>query len=202
MKSKIRTTLYEDDIAAYEDVIFDKMEYEICNEKIKMLPEKYRRNAEHPYQLAFGAHTIITPVEGSNPPMGPEYISIAAIPRIVIVDDRYDVVAILIHVELLREAPRADGGGLALRELVVMDASTEQPLIITAWAELATREGEQLKAIVETFPVIGFTCLKPSNQKGFSVSTTTSTLVKFNPDGEKAEMLHAWKTANSVAIFC
>ncbi|XP_074295954.1 replication protein A 70 kDa DNA-binding subunit B-like isoform X4 [Silene latifolia] len=188
MKSKIRTTLYEDDIAAYEDVIFDKMEYEICNEKIKMLPEKYRRNAEHPYQLAFGAHTIITPVEGSNPPMGPEYISIAAIPRIVIVDDRY--------------APRADGGGLALRELVVMDASTEQPLIITAWAELATREGEQLKAIVETFPVIGFTCLKPSNQKGFSVSTTTSTLVKFNPDGEKAEMLHAWKTANSVAIFC
>ncbi|XP_074314232.1 uncharacterized protein LOC141649440 [Silene latifolia] len=158
--AKIRTTLYEEYIAAYEDVIFDKMEYEICNAKIKMLPEKYRRDDEHPYQLAFGTQTIITPVEGCKPPMGPDYISITAIPRMVTTDDRYDVVDILIHVEMLREVPRADGGILALRELVVMDASTEQSLFITVWAELATREGEQLRAIVETFPVIGFTCLK------------------------------------------
>ncbi|XP_074291436.1 replication protein A 70 kDa DNA-binding subunit B-like [Silene latifolia] len=190
----------EDDIAAYEDVIFNKMEYEICNAKIKMLLEKYRRDDEHPYQLAFGTQTIITPVEGCKPPVGPEYISIAAIPRMVIADDRYDVVAILIYVEMLQEVPQADGGILALRELVVMDASTEQPLVITAWAELATREGEQLRAIVETFPVIGFTCLKPSNHKGFSLSTTTTTFVKFKPDGEKTEMLHAWKTTNTASI--
>ncbi|XP_074300763.1 replication protein A 70 kDa DNA-binding subunit B-like [Silene latifolia] len=189
---RIRTTLYEDEIAAYENIIYDKMEYDICNAKIKLMPEKYRRDTDHPYQLSFGAQTVITPVEGCKPPAGPEYISIAAIPRIVTTDDRYDILAILIHVEVLREVPHSDGAALPVRELVVMDPSTEQHLIITAWAEIATRECEQLKELVDTFPVVGFTCLKPSYHKGFSVATTSATFIKFNLDGDKAENLRAW----------
>ncbi|XP_074315214.1 replication protein A 70 kDa DNA-binding subunit B-like [Silene latifolia] len=193
---KIRTTLYADEIAAYENIIFDKMEYDICNEKIKLVPEKYRRNADHPYQFSFGAQTIITPVEGCKPPIGPEYISIAAIPRIVIANDRYDVIAVLIHVEELREIPCPDGAGLAVRGL-----HAEQPLIIIGWPKIATREGEQLKEMVATFPVVGFTSLKPSYHKDFSVATTSATFVKFNPYGEKAEMLRAWNIANKTAIY-
>ncbi|XP_074300023.1 replication protein A 70 kDa DNA-binding subunit B-like [Silene latifolia] len=165
------------------------------------MPEKYRRNADHPYQLSFGAQTIITPVEGCKPLIGPEYISIATIPRIVTADDRYDVIAVLIHGEELHEIPRPDGAALAVRELIVMDHSTEQPLIITAWSEIATREGEQLKEMVATFPVVGFTSLKPSYHKGFSVATTSATFVKFNPVGEKAEMLRAWNIANKTTIY-
>ncbi|KAK9698910.1 hypothetical protein RND81_08G139900 [Saponaria officinalis] len=199
--SKIKTTLYNDEIKAYEDIIQNQMEYEISNAKIRPMPEKYRTNPEdHPYQLSFGGNTIIKPVEGSKPPLGPEYIPIASIPRTITADDRYDVIGILIYVEPLRQIPRPTGEAVDVREMVVVDPSTEQPLIITAWAELATKEGEQLKEVFESFPVTGFTCLKPSYHKGFSLSTTSSTFVKFNPEGEKAEMLRAWGEANKKAI--
>ncbi|XP_074297578.1 replication protein A 70 kDa DNA-binding subunit B-like [Silene latifolia] len=181
-------------------IFHDKMEYEICNAKIKLLPEKYRgTTADHPYQLSFGAKTIIRPIEGCKPPIGPKYISLAAIPKNITTDDRYDVLVILIYVEPQRQVPRSTGDTLVVRELVV-DPSTDQPLIITAWAEIASREGEQLQEIVGNFPIIGFTCLKPSYHKGFSVATTSVTFVKFNPEGEKADMLRAWANKNRIII--
>ncbi|KAK9756643.1 hypothetical protein RND81_01G111700 [Saponaria officinalis] len=165
--SKIKTTLYNDEIKAYEDIIQNQMEYEISNAKIRPMPEKYRTNPDdHPYQLSFGGNTIINPVE--------------------------DVIGILIYVESLRQIPRPIGEAVDVREMVIVDPSTKQPLIITAWAELATKEGEQLKELFESFPVTGFTCLKPSYHKGFSLSTTSLTFVKFNLEGEKAKMLRAW----------
>ncbi|XP_074320259.1 replication protein A 70 kDa DNA-binding subunit B-like isoform X2 [Silene latifolia] len=199
--SKIKTILYNDDIGAYENIIQSKVEYDISNAKIRPMPEKYRVSADdHPFQLSFGSDTIIKAVEGSKPPIGPEYVTIAAIPRTNTADDRYDVVGVLLYVEPLRQVPRPSGLPLDVREWIIIDHSTEHPLIITAWAELATREGEQLQEVAESFPIIGLTSLKPSYHKGFSLSTTSSTFVKINPEGEKADMLRAWAAANKAAI--
>ncbi|KAK9676501.1 hypothetical protein RND81_11G081400 [Saponaria officinalis] len=172
------------------------------DEEIRPMPEKYRINPDdHPYQLSFGGNTIIKPVEGSKPPLGPEYIPIASIPRTITADDRYDnllkygcIVMLLEFLSMLnrlRQIPRPTGEAVDVHEMVVVDPSTEQPLIITAWTELATKEGDQLKEVFESFSVTGFTCLKPFYHKGFSLSTTSSIFVKFNPEGEKAEMLRA-----------
>ncbi|XP_074296608.1 uncharacterized protein LOC141626948 [Silene latifolia] len=69
--SKIKTTLYNDEIEAYEDVIHDRMEYEISNAKLKVVPDKYRTHPDdHPFQLSFTNNTIIQQI-GSNPPPGP-----------------------------------------------------------------------------------------------------------------------------------
>ncbi|XP_074304828.1 replication protein A 70 kDa DNA-binding subunit B-like isoform X2 [Silene latifolia] len=199
--SKIKTILYNDDIGAYENIIQSKVEYDISNAKIRPMPEKYRLTADdHPFQLSFGSDTIIKAVEGSKPPIGPEYVTIAAIPRTNTTDDRYDVVGVLIYVEPLRQVPRPSGLPLDVREWIIIDHSTEHPLIITAWAELATREGQQLQEVAESFPIIGVTSLKPSYHKGFSLSTTSSTFVKINPEGEKADMLRAWAAANKTTI--
>ncbi|XP_074296304.1 replication protein A 70 kDa DNA-binding subunit B-like [Silene latifolia] len=154
----------------------------------------------NPYQLSFGADTIIRPVEGSTPQTGPNYITITAIPRAVSPDDRYDVVVILIFMEPLRQLERHDGQGLDVRELVVIDQSTSQPLIITAWAELATIDGEKLHVIAGSFPIIGLTSLKPSYHKGFSLSTTYSTYVKLEPDGDAVDRLRAWYEANKQTV--
>ncbi|KAK9671297.1 hypothetical protein RND81_12G020000 [Saponaria officinalis] len=173
--SKIKTTLYNDEIEAYEDIIQDKMEYEISNAKLKPMPEKYRTNpSDHLFQLCFTSSTIIHPVE--------------------------DVLGIVIYIEQLRQVTRQTGQTLDVREIVIVDHSVEQPLIITAWADLATKEGETLKDMSESFPVVGFTYLKPFYHKGFSLSTTTTTFVKYNPEGEKADALRAWGQANQETI--
>ncbi|XP_074293070.1 replication protein A 70 kDa DNA-binding subunit B-like [Silene latifolia] len=163
----IKTILYNDDIGAYENIIQNKVEYDISNAKIRPMPEKYPVGPDdHPFHLSFSADTIVRAVEGSKPPLGPEYIAIAAIPRTVSADDIYDIVGILIYVEPLRQVTRPIGLHLDIREWVIMDHSTEQPLIVTAWAELATREGIQLEELAQSFPVIGFTSIKPSHHKG------------------------------------
>ncbi|KAK9706960.1 hypothetical protein RND81_07G163800 [Saponaria officinalis] len=173
---RIKTTLYNDDIEAYEDVIQDKMVYEISNAKLKPVPEKYRTSPEdHPYQLSFNNSTIIQPV--------PEYIVLASIPRSITLDDRYDVVGIVIHVEQLRSV-----------------SSTAQPMVITTWADLAVKEGQALKDVAEPFRVVGFTSLRPSYHKGFSLANYQLHIFKFAPVGGKADALRAWRKANKETV--
>ncbi|XP_074299981.1 replication factor A protein 1-like [Silene latifolia] len=199
---KIKTTLFNDDIPAFENIIQKRGEYDISNAKIKVMPEKYRRNADDfPYQLSFGADTIIRAVEGTKVPTGPEYLPIDSIPRTVHPDDRYDLLAVLIYVEPLRQIPRSTGPDLDVRELVVFDHSTSQPLIITAWAELATRDSEQLnEKYIANHLHVQITHNVQIAIFGFSLSTTTSTYVMLQPVGEKVDTLNIWRDENRMTV--
>ncbi|XP_074318423.1 replication protein A 70 kDa DNA-binding subunit A-like [Silene latifolia] len=173
------------------------MEYEISNAKLKPVPEKYRTNPEdHPYQLSFNNSTIIQPVPGSQPATGPDYIVLASIPRTMTIDDRYDVLGIVIYVEPLRTIKRQTGQELEVREIVIADHSTTQPMTVTVWADLAVKEGATVQSMAESFPVVGFTSLRTCYHKGFSLATTNATFFKFDPTGEKADAIRAWKKAN------
>ncbi|XP_074294048.1 uncharacterized protein LOC141621422 [Silene latifolia] len=70
----------------------------------------------------------------------------------------------------------------------------------TAWAELTTRDFEQLTEVAESFPIIGFTSLNPPYHKGFSLSTTSSTYVMLKSAGDKVDTLRVWHEANGLVV--
>ncbi|XP_074313490.1 uncharacterized protein LOC141648664 [Silene latifolia] len=216
---KIKTTLYNDEIMAYEDVIHDRMEYEISDAKLKPVPEKYRTNVDdHPFQLSFTNNTLIQQI-GSSPPPGPQYVALGSIPRALRDADRYDALGILIYIDDVRQVPRQSGPTVDVCEIIIVDRSTAHPMIITVWADLVTKECAALRDIVQEFPIIGLTSLKPSYHKEslmsfstllkfgalsfdtrFSLSTTTSTFIKLEPEGEMAESLRSWAKENHEVV--
>ncbi|XP_074271874.1 replication protein A 70 kDa DNA-binding subunit A-like [Silene latifolia] len=107
-------------------------------------------------------------------------------------DDRYDVLGVVIYVEQCSQIPRQSGQPLNGRDVVIVDRSHNQVMIVTAWAELTINECEMLHSNAGSFPVVGFTASRPSFQKGFSLSTTHSTFIILDPLGEKANAVRAW----------
>ncbi|XP_021719159.1 uncharacterized protein LOC110686859 [Chenopodium quinoa] len=108
----MRGTLFGDQIEAFEDALQYLGEYDISAATIKFIDEKWRTDLDQfPYQMTFGSRTVIQPVDPELGPVLPNYQLIAAIPRAVDPDERYDVVGVVLYVE---DEPRTvegkDGG--------------------------------------------------------------------------------------------
>ncbi|XP_074296404.1 uncharacterized protein LOC141626574 [Silene latifolia] len=174
------------------------MEYDISNVKLKVRPDQTSTAITNQvYEVEFNINTIIQPVIGTEISVVPKYVSIASIPRKSSFHDRYDVLGIVIYVERCCQVPRQTGQPLNGLDVVIVDHSHDEVMIITAWVELTTKECETLHSNARSFPVVGFTALRPSYQKGFSLSTTQSTLIILDPVGEKANALRDWGQENA-----
>ncbi|XP_074283809.1 replication protein A 70 kDa DNA-binding subunit D-like [Silene latifolia] len=177
-------------------------EYEIANAHIKPCEEQWKvSTSDLDYQMHFGKPTIVERVKNDERPILPQYRSIAQIPKRADPNDKYDIAAIVLFVEdKPRRIVREQGHVICVREITVIDHSTEQPLIISAWNDLAEDECDLLMKKTEQLPVVGFTALKVSPHKGFSMTTTMSTTIQHAAVGERPRSLEDWVANHNIKL--
>ncbi|KAK9750512.1 hypothetical protein RND81_02G202000 [Saponaria officinalis] len=112
-----------------------------------------------------------------------------------------DIVGIVLFVEEhSRKIMTANKRECNVREIMVIDHSTPQPLSISVWDELAEDDCNMLTPVPGQFKTVGLTALRVSNYKGFSMTTSSSTIIIHSPIGEKAEALSTWMTSHQTAL--
>uniref|UniRef100_A0A803MDU2 Uncharacterized protein n=1 Tax=Chenopodium quinoa TaxID=63459 RepID=A0A803MDU2_CHEQI len=186
--NKLRVTLFGDQIKAYDEVIAYNGEYEISNATVKPLDDQYRTvHDQLPFQLHFSHRTVVQPVCPDTGYVVPKYQSIASIPRVQVADERYDVLGVVLFVEEeARQVNSKYNNQSYVREIVIIDQTHNQTLIISAWNDLA------LNFWAERFHVVGFTALKHNPRRAFALSTSMSTRIIHNPNGDRANVLREW----------
>ncbi|XP_048500207.2 uncharacterized protein LOC125497423 [Beta vulgaris subsp. vulgaris] len=196
----MRGALFENQIEEYESVFKSNHEYEIANAPLKSVLGRYATR-EDDCQMSFGGQAMIQDLDPEAEPVEPEYQPIATIPRTADANDRYDVLGIVLFVEDTRSITTSSGVTHEVREVVITDHSAEQPLTISVWDDLTGTEANLLKSWVGPALVVGFTSLKPSSHKGFSLSTTMSTSFHRNPVGDRADALRQWSREKRALVL-
>ncbi|XP_074274304.1 replication protein A 70 kDa DNA-binding subunit B-like [Silene latifolia] len=195
--TKMRTFLHEHELEFFQGVIQDNLEYDISNAKLKLDVDATSENPDGQiYDIFFNIDTIVKPVSGEEAPKALNFVLIGSIPRKVALEDRYDVLGVVIYVDRCCQTTANIERTADACEVMIVDHSHEQILIITAWADLPLQECLALQSIAPSFPVVAFTALMPSYQKGFSLCTTHSTFIMLDPPREEAELLRTWAKQN------
>ncbi|KAH9618970.1 hypothetical protein KSS87_015116 [Heliosperma pusillum] len=103
------------------------------------------------------------------------------------------VVGIFMFVEeAARKVTTVHGRENSVREVLLVDHSLEQPIVVSTWNDLAENDCAKLATLPQPFTVLGFKALRISPHKGFSLTTTMSTDIDFAPVGPKAVALAEW----------
>ncbi|XP_056699127.1 replication protein A 70 kDa DNA-binding subunit B-like isoform X1 [Spinacia oleracea] len=193
-KNKMRGALFGDQIEAYKDAFVHKGEYEIVDAPIRHADPRWKKSEEElDFQMTFGRQTVIQPVNVEAGPILPDYQSIASIPRAGDPDDRYDIVGVVLYVEdQPRSITTAQDRQVFVREIVITDHSSQQPLVISVWNDLAGADCDPLSCWGEKFVVVGFTSLRATSHKGFSLASSMSTMFIHDPEGHRADALKEW----------
>ncbi|KAK9748632.1 hypothetical protein RND81_02G070600 [Saponaria officinalis] len=190
----MKGALFGDQIEGYKDAFVYNGVYEIANAPIKPCDEKWKTNpTDSNYQMSFGRQTVIQTIDEHVGPIVPDYKCISKIPKVVNAAEKFDLLGVVLYVDgAARKVVTSQNRELLVREIVVVDQSSEQPLIISAWNDLAETECALLSGWAEKFEVVGFTALKVSTHKGFSMATTMSTTFIHSPTGDMASVLEQW----------
>ncbi|KNA05758.1 hypothetical protein SOVF_187450, partial [Spinacia oleracea] len=152
-----------------------------------------RSEDELDFQMSFGRQTFVQLVNPEAGPILPDYRYLAYVPRVGDPDDRYDVLGVVLYVEEeAREIKTGQHRVALVREIVITDHGSEQPMVIFAWSDLAAADCEYLSPWAEKFKVVGFTSLRGTSHKGFSLSTSMSTVIIRDPIGARANALTDW----------
>ncbi|KAK9665106.1 hypothetical protein RND81_14G090700 [Saponaria officinalis] len=174
----------------YEDAIKPHKIYEITNAPISPVKPEYKSNpADLDYQITFNNRTILQPVDIDDAPAIINYQPISGLPRATDYSEMFDIVGIVLFVE---EHSR--------KIITAKKRDTPQPLSISVWDELAEDDCTMLTPVSGQFKIVGLTALRVSNYKGFSMTTSSSTIIIHSPIGEKAEALSAWMTNHQTAL--
>uniref|UniRef100_A0A803MLQ3 Uncharacterized protein n=1 Tax=Chenopodium quinoa TaxID=63459 RepID=A0A803MLQ3_CHEQI len=166
-------------------------EYEISNATVKPVDNQYRTVNDHlPYQLNFNHRTVVRLVCPETGYVGPQYQSIASIPKLEIADGRYDVLGVILFVEeAARQVTSIYNTQGYVREIIIADQIHNQPSTISTWNDLSGTASDALNFWAERFSVVGFTTLKQNPRRAFALSTTMSTRIIHDPKGDRANML-------------
>ncbi|XP_074293438.1 replication protein A 70 kDa DNA-binding subunit B-like [Silene latifolia] len=193
----MKTYLFNESLEAFEDVMQEGKEYDIANARVEPIRSNSSGSSGNQiYEIDFNINTIIELVPEIEVPQMPNYVLIGTIPRTVSLDVRYDVLGVVIYVDRRCNDTNYNCRTSDACEVVIVDHSHQQVMMITAWTDLAIQECAALHSVAATFPVVGFTALMPSYQKGFSLITTHASFIILNPQVEKAESLKAWAKEN------
>ncbi|KAL2926760.1 Replication protein A 70 kDa DNA-binding subunit B [Bienertia sinuspersici] len=65
-------------------------------------------------------------------------------------------------------------------------------LPFSLWNDVLSTHEETLNSWADSFNVVGVLALTGRSYKGFTLSSTMSTTIITNPEGEKADALRAW----------
>ncbi|KAK9690359.1 hypothetical protein RND81_09G122300 [Saponaria officinalis] len=193
----MRGALFDDQVNIYEDVIKQNRTYEITNAPITPIKTEYKSNpTDLDYQMTFSNRTILQPVDVDEASATINYQPISGLPRSTDYSEMFDILGIVLFVEdHSRRITTAKKRECNVREIMVIDHSTPQPLSVSVWDELAEDDCTMLTPIPGQFKTVGFTALRVSDYKGFSMTTSSSTIIIHSPVGDKAEALSAWISA-------
>ncbi|XP_074271088.1 replication protein A 70 kDa DNA-binding subunit D-like [Silene latifolia] len=193
----MKTYLFNESLEAFEDIMQEGNEYDIANARVEPIrTDTSGSSGNQIYEIDFNIDTIIQRVPELEVPNMPNYVLIGTIPRIVSLDVRYDVLGVLIYVDRRCNNINYNCRTSDACEVVIVDHSHQQVMMITAWTDLAIQECAALHSVAATFPVVGFKALMPSYQKGFSLITTHASFIILNPQVEKADSLKTWAKEN------
>ncbi|KAK9671401.1 hypothetical protein RND81_12G027700 [Saponaria officinalis] len=143
--------------------------------------------------MRFGSNTVIQPIDTTSTVVLPEYQNLAQIPKTVSGEEKFDVLGVIIYIE---DSPRkiitSPNCESYVRELLIVDNSVNQPVIISAWNDLAETACDTLARAAQTYNVVGFTAMRVSSYKCFSLATSMSTTFDKNSAGNRANNLREW----------
>ncbi|KAK9733916.1 hypothetical protein RND81_04G100700 [Saponaria officinalis] len=198
----MRGALFNDQVSIYEDAIKQNKIYEITNVPISPVKPEYKSNpADLDYQITFNNRTILQPVDIDDTPAIINYQPISQLPRATDYSEMFDIVGIVLFVEEhSRKIMTAKKRECNVREIMVIDHSTPQPLSISVWDELAEDDCTMLTPVHGQFKTVRLTALRVSNYKGFSMTTSSSTIIIHSPISEKAEALSAWMASHQTTL--
>ncbi|KAK9673969.1 hypothetical protein RND81_12G202300 [Saponaria officinalis] len=142
----MKGALFGDQVEGYKEAFVYNGIYEIANAPIKPCEDQWKSSpTDLNYQMSFRRQTIIQPVDTHSGPVLPEYLSISHISKAGNPNEKFDVLGIVIYVEeKARKVVTSQQRELLVREIVITDQSSKQPLVILTWNDLAEVECESL----------------------------------------------------------
>ncbi|KAK9672105.1 hypothetical protein RND81_12G076600 [Saponaria officinalis] len=190
----MRGALFGDQVDGYKDAFVYNGVYEIANAPIKACDPQWKVNpSDLDYQMTFGRKTIIQPMDATPTTVVPQYQTIRQLPKISTGNEKFDLIGVVLYLEAkARKVTIQNQRQISVRELIIADHSSEQPLVISAWQDFADVDCKSLCGRTRKFDVVGFTALKVSGHKGFSLFTTMSTTIIHSPQGDRADGLREW----------
>ncbi|KAK9705618.1 hypothetical protein RND81_07G071200 [Saponaria officinalis] len=198
----MRSALFGDQVEGYKEAFVYNGVYEIANAPIKPCSEQWKSNSDElNYQMTFGRQTIIQAVNTESGPILPEYQCISQIPKAGNPKDKFDVLGIVLYVEeKARKIIISQEREHLVRDIVITDHSTEQPMIISTWNDLARTDCDTLSSRANKFSVVGLTALRVSPHKDFSLTSSISTTIIHDPKGSMARALEDWVLQHQEAL--
>uniref|UniRef100_A0A803N9P9 Uncharacterized protein n=1 Tax=Chenopodium quinoa TaxID=63459 RepID=A0A803N9P9_CHEQI len=166
--NQMKMTLFGDQILAYWDVISFRGNYEIADVVVRNLDAQWRAKEDGiPFHLSLGSKTVIRSLEPKGESIYPRYQTLASIPSIPIDDDRHDILVLVLYVSKEpRRIVTSSNKETSVRDLMVIDHSTDQPMKVCTWNDLAGEQSESIVSSSESFKVIGITTLRPITRQG------------------------------------
>ncbi|KAK9714397.1 hypothetical protein RND81_06G091300 [Saponaria officinalis] len=194
----MRGALFGDQVEGYKEAFVYNGVYEIANAPIKPCSEQWKTNSDElNYQMTLGRQTIIQAVNTESGPILPEYQYISQIPKAENPNYKFamnaNVLGIFLYVEeKARKIIISKECEHLVREIVIKDHSTEQPMIISTWNDLAEIDCGALSSWAKKFSVVGFTALRVlihSFYTFFSLTSSMSTTIIHDPKRSRAQAL-------------
>lgn len=179
--NEMRGTLFQDDMKKFELALQQGAEYEISNVPIRRVPEQYQIKPNE-FQMNFNDRARVIPVDTETVDLLPKYNSIMTVPP---------VIGVVLFAEETKTVKRGEREQ-QVREVMLTDYSSERPLVLSLWDDLARSGSEPLNQWAQTFMIVGFTDMQISNHKCFSLRSSMSTDVFIDPNDVKANALKRW----------
>ncbi|KNA14533.1 hypothetical protein SOVF_106610 [Spinacia oleracea] len=119
----MRGALFGDQVEAYKDVLVHKGEYEIADVPIRPSDHQWKRNKEElDFQMSLGRQAVVQSLNPEAGPIFPDYRCLASVPRVGDLDNRYDVLGVVLYVEEeAREIKTGQDRVALVREIVITD---------------------------------------------------------------------------------
>ncbi|KAL2893590.1 Replication protein A 70 kDa DNA-binding subunit B [Bienertia sinuspersici] len=187
----MKGALFDTDIEKYAEALERNGEYELSNATITAVPPQYASKPNE-YSMIINARTEINPLSIDPTVLGPHYQSIATVPRDPFNTELVDILGVLLYVSGTKPIRRPHGGEDLVREMFLIDHSYDRPFTVSLWNELLRTQAELLDSWEESYHVVGILALTGRSYKGFTLSTTMSSVIVPNPEGVKANALRAW----------
>ncbi|KAL2942678.1 Replication protein A 70 kDa DNA-binding subunit B, partial [Bienertia sinuspersici] len=204
----MKGALFDTDIEKYAEALERNGEYELSNATITAVPPQYASKSNE-YSMIINARTEINPLSIDPTVLGPHYQSIATVLRDPFNTELVDILGVLLYVSGTKPIPRPHGGEDLVREMFLIDhsylhltftfsyLSYDRPFTVSLWNELLRTQAELLDSWEESYHVVGILALTGRSYKGFTLSTTMSSVIVPNPEGVKANALRAWSASNT-----
>ncbi|KAH9625530.1 hypothetical protein KSS87_020327 [Heliosperma pusillum] len=184
---KMRAALFGEQVEMYKEAIVYNGNYEIVNAPIKPMDERWKKDAsELNYQMSFGRQTIVQPMDIETGPVEPEYMLIGRIPKAGDLNEKFDVLAVVLVVE---DKPRnitlPDNRELKVAEIAIIDhraARNTSKLMETKARILQARRSATNKIIVTIAALRGKKAsgTLPDDRFWLRVTVLEATLSKVN----------------------